>query len=287
VAAMIHHAVNEGLLLLRQRAGTSAILVFALAVPIALAGVGMAVNRWLDPVAELSGRESSVAVLLHPQLDDDERRSWVAAQAEAHPEWTITEVSPEELVRRLQQWFPYLEDLVGTGDASMPPLIEIATADVGSLTALNGQPEVVAVGPQSSIQQLRGEVARRLSVAVAVLSAVLLAAAVLLAVVWIHLELYRHADELTIMRLVGATESTIRGPFVVVIGVVGAVAGIVAAVGALATARALSAMVTVLGLPEVEVSPGVLVIQVLTAILLPVAAAAITLSRHATEEFEG
>jgi len=283
---MIHHALNEGLLLLRQRAGVSAILVLALAVPIALAGVGLAINRWLDPVAEFSGRESSVAVLLHPQLDDDARRNWVAAQSEAHPEWTITEVSPEELVRRLQQWFPYLEDLVGTGDASMPPLIEIATADVGSLAVLESQPEVVAVGPQSSIQQLLGEVARRLSVAVAVLSAVLLAAAVLLAVVWIHLELYRHADELTIMRLVGATEGTIRGPFVVVIGIVGFVAGVVAVVGALATVRALSRMVTVLGLPEVVVTPGILVIQVSAAVILPVAAAAITLSRHAAEEFE-
>ena len=169
----------------------------------------------------------------------------------------------------------------------MPPLVEIATADVETLAALEEQPEVVAVGPQSSIQQLLGGVARRLSVAVAVVSAILLAAAVLLAVVWIHLELYRHADELTIMRLVGATESTIRGPFVVVIGVVGFLAGVVAVGGALATARALSGMVTVLGLPEVVVSPGILMIQILTAVVLPVAAAAITLSRHAAEEFEG
>jgi len=36
---MIHHALSEGLLLLRQRAGVSVILALALAVPIALAGV--------------------------------------------------------------------------------------------------------------------------------------------------------------------------------------------------------------------------------------------------------
>lgn len=284
---MIHHALSEGLLLLRQRAGVSAILTLALAVPIALAGVGMAVNRWLGPVAELSGQESSVAVLLHPQLDGDGRKNWIAAQSQAHPDWTITEVSSEELINRLQQWFPYLEDLVGTGDASMPPLIEIATAEPDSLSGLEAQPEVVAVGPQSSVQHLLGEVARRLSLAVAALSAILLAAAVLLAVVWIHLELYRHADELTIMRLVGATEGTIRGPFVVVIGIVGGVAAVVAVVGSLTTARALSRMVTVLGLPEVVVTPGILLIQVSAAVILPVAAAAITLSRHAAEEFEG
>ncbi len=284
---MIHHAVNEGLLLLRQRAGVSAILALALAVPIALAGVGMAVNRWLDPVADLSARETSVAVLLRPQLDVDQRQRWVGAQTTAHPDWTITEVSPEELVRRLRRWFPYLEDLVGTGDASMPPLIEIATADVESLADLADNPEVLAVGPQSSIQQLLGRVARRLSWAVAVLSAVLLAAAVLLAVVWVHLELYRHADELTIMRLVGATEGTIRGPFVVAVGVSGAVAGVMAVFGSLAAASALSRMVTVLGLPEVVVTPGMVMAELAAAVFLPVVAAALTLSRHAAEDFDG
>ncbi len=261
-------------------------LALALAVPIALAGVGMAVNRWLGPVAELSGTESSVAVLLHPQLDAAARQRWVTAQSTAHPDWTISEVSPEELVRRLRRWFPYLEDLVGTGDASMPPLIEVATADLESLRVLEGQPEVLAVGPQSSIQQLLGQVARRLSLAVAILSAVLLAAAVLLAVVWVHLELYRHSDELTIMRLVGATEGTIRGPFVVAVGVSGLVAGVVAVFGSLAAADGLTRMVTVLGLPEVVVTRGMMAMQLIAAIMLPVAAAAFTLSRHAAEEFD-
>jgi cell division transport system permease protein len=283
---MIHHAVNEGLLLLRQRAGVSTILALALAVPIALAGVGMAVNNWLDPVAELSSRQSSVAVLLRPQLDADQRDRWVAEQGAAHPNWTITEVSPEELARRLGRWFPYLEDLVDTGDASMPPLIEIATADTDSLADLENLPDVLAVGPQSSVQQLLGRVARSLSLAVAALSAVLLAAAVLLAVVWVHLELYRHADELTIMRLVGATEGTIRGPFVVAIGVTGAVAGVAAVFGSLAAAEALSRMVTVLGLPGVVVTPAMMMFELATAVFLPVAAAAFTLSRHAAEEFD-
>ncbi len=284
---MMQHALNEGLLLLRQRAGVSAVLALALAVPIALAGVGMAVNRWLGPVAELSGTESTIAVLLHPKLDAEERRRWVAAQSSAHPDWSITEVSSEELIRRLRRWFPYLEDLVGTGDASMPPLIEIATSDLESLAVLEDQAEVLAVGPQSSVQQLLGQVARRLAWALAVLSAVLLSAAVLLAVVWVHLELYRHSDELTIMRLVGATEGTIRGPFVVAVGVSGAVAGVIAVSGSLAAADGLTRMVTVLGLPEVVVTPGILAMQLATAIILPVTAAAFTLSRHAREEFEG
>ena len=284
---MIHHALNEGLLLLRHRAGVSAVLALALAVPIALAGVGIAVYRWLAPVAELSGRESTVAVLLHPEMDAETRSEWATTQSIAHPEWTLVEIPSEELVERMRRWFPYLEDLVETGDASLPPLIEIATADTDSLAGLAEQPEVLAVGPQSSIQQLLGRVARRLSWAVSGLSGVLLAAAVLLAVVWVHLELYRHADELTIMRLVGATEGTIRGPFVVAVGVSGAVAGMLAALGSVATVDGLSQMVTVLGLPPIVATPDILMLEVAAAVVLPVSAAVVTLSRHAAEEFDG
>ena len=284
---MILHAVTEGFLILRQRAAVSAVLALALAVPIALAGVGGAVNRWLGPVADLSTQNSSVAVLLHPELDADQRREWVTKISATHPGWTISEVSSEELIDRLQRWFPYLEELVGTGDASMPPLIEVATADLQSLSGLESQPGVLAVGPHSSIQQLLGRVARRLSWVVAALSAVLLAAAILLAAVWVHLELYRHADELTIMRLVGATESTIRGPFLVAVGIPGAVAGVLAVFGSLATAEGLSRMVMVLGLPAVTMTPNILVMQLAAAVVLPVVAAAATLARHAAEEFEG
>jgi cell division transport system permease protein len=284
---MIRHALNEGLLLLRHRAGVSAVLALALAVPIALAGVGMAVYRWLAPVADLSSRESTVAVLLHPGLDAEERNEWAMAQSRTHPEWTLVEIPSEELVERMRRWFPYLEDLVATGDATLPPLMEIATVDVDSLAGLAEQPEVLAVGPQSSVQQLLGRVARRLSWAVAGLSAVLLAAAVLLAVVWVHLELYRHADELTIMRLVGATEGTIRGPFVVAVGASGAVAGVLAALGSVAAVDGLSQMVIVLGLPPIVATPGILMLEAVAAFVLPVSAAVVTLSRHATEEFDG
>ncbi len=51
----------------------------------------------------------------------------MTAQATAHPDWSVTEVSQADLVDRLQMWFPYLEELVDNGDASLPPLLEIVT----------------------------------------------------------------------------------------------------------------------------------------------------------------
>jgi len=129
VAAVIRHALAEGWLLLRQRGAVSVVLALALAVPISLAGVGLSLHRWLGPVAAMSGQASVVAVLLHPRLDGEQRSNWISEEAKAHPEWVITEISREDLVERLERWFPYLEELVAGGDASLPPLVEIETTN--------------------------------------------------------------------------------------------------------------------------------------------------------------
>jgi len=281
MAAVMRHAVAEGLLLLRQRGAVSLVLALALAVPISLAGVGLSLYRWLGPMASLSGQSSTVAVLLHPRLDDDQRRRWIAEEAAAHPEWRISEISDHDLTQRLRRWFPYLEGLITDGDASLPPLIEIVTQEPGSVAVLEDRREVLAVGPRSSIQQVLGRVARRLAWAMTVLSGILLAGAVVLAAVWVHVELYRHADEITIMRLVGATESTIRGPFLVAVAIPGLAAGFLSVIGTTMTTAGLSQLTSSLGLGLVAAPNAILVLQVVTGLLLPVGAAVLTLVRHA------
>ena len=286
MAAVIRHAIAEGLIVLRERAAISVILALALAVPIALAGVGLTLHHWLGPVADLSGQKSSVAVLLHPQMESGERRRWIAELATDHPDWTISQVSSNELAERLQRWFPYLEDLMDSGDATLPPLIEIFTDNPDSVTELEDRPEVLAVGPRSSIQQTLGRVARRLALIVGVLSFVLFAVAGLLAAVWVHLELYRHADEVIIMRLVGATEGTIRGPFLVAVAIPGVVAGALSVVGSLVTVSGLSKLASTLGMAAMSIPLGILVLQLAIGVFLPLIAAVVTLARHSTDATE-
>ena len=283
---MIRHALAEGLIILRQRAAVSLILAFALGVPIALAGVGLTIHRWLGPMADLSEERSSVAVLLRPDLAESQRRRWIAEVEAAHPEWEISEISPAEISERLQRWFPYLGDLMDSGDATLPSLIEVMTDHPDSVAALDGLPEVLAVGPRSSIQQTLGRVARRLAVIVSVISGVLLAGALLLAAVWVHLELYRHADEIIIMRLVGATEGTIRGPFLVAVAVPGLIAGVASIIGAQVTLAGLSRLTSALGLSPMSLSPSILTLQVATGALAPILVAVVTLARHATDAIE-
>jgi cell division transport system permease protein len=283
---MIRHALAEGAVLLRQRAGVSVVLALALAVPISLAGVGVTIHQWLKPVAGLGGEKSTVAVLLHPGLDQTERRRWIADRATEHANWDLTEISSSDLAERLQRWFPYLEDLMDSGDATLPPLVEITTDNPESVAVLEERQDVLAIGPRSSIQQTLGQVSRRLALIAGVVSAVLLAGALLLAAVWVHLELYRHSDEITIMRLVGATEGTLRGPFLVAVAVPGMVAGVLSVVGSTATVAVLGRMTAALGLSPMSIPVAVLVLQAATGVVLPLLAAVTTLARHASDAIE-
>ncbi len=279
----MRHAFAEGWLLLRQRMVISLVLAVTLAIPISLAGTGLAGYRWLRPLAAGSDQPGTVAVLLHPRLDHQQRLRWIEDRAKAHPEWQIREVSERDLVLRLGRWFPSLDELLVDELASLPPLVEISTTTPETVAELEGDEAVLAIGPLTSIERIVKSVASRTAVIVAVLSGLLLAGAVMLSGVWVHLELYRHASELTIMRLVGATESTIRGPFLVAVGAPGLVAAGLSVVVTVLTVSSLGRAASALGLPMVTMPPWVCIAQALTAWVLPLAAAAVTLARHAAE----
>ncbi len=159
---MIRHALAEGWLLLRSRGLISPILALALAIPISLAGVTLSVRQWLAPVIELGDRESVVAVLLHPRLDEAGRQRWMADQALSHPEWRLVAVGPEELADRLASWFPYLEEIMHReGPEMLSPMVEIRTVDPQGVLELKNDAEVLAVGPTSSVNRVVGRVAKR------------------------------------------------------------------------------------------------------------------------------
>jgi cell division protein FtsX len=165
-------------------------------------------------------------------------------------------------------------------------LVEITTSDLESVSVLDRSPAVIAVGPRSSVNRMLGRLARGTGLLLGGLSGVLLLSAALLAAVWVHLELYRHADEITIMRLVGAAESAVRGPFIFAIMVPGLVAGWFAVAATVVAATQLSKLTDALGLPQVQVDPAVLAAQIVVGLVLPFCAAMITLARHAAMDFD-
>jgi cell division protein FtsX len=284
---VIRHTLVEGWLLLRQRAVVSLTLALAIAVPIALAGVTLALSRWLGPLVDSTRSDQVVAVLLHPDLGADAQQRWISQLERAHPAWQPTQVPQDQLVDRLIHWFPYMQDVLDAdGAAMLPPLVELTSPELDALDQLRTSPEVLAVGPGSSVERILAMAVGRVGWLLVLLSAALIAAAALLTAVWVHLELYRHADELTIMRLIGATEAAVRGPFLLAVVTPGLLAAAISCWGTTALARQLTQLVTGLGLPPVAVPTGILTLQCLVALLLPLICAHLTLARHARFEIE-
>ncbi len=282
---MIRHALAEGWLLLRSRGLISPVLALALAIPISLAGVTISVRQWLAPVIELGDRESVVSILLHPRLDGAERRTWMSEQAATHPQWQLATVEPDELAERLATWFPYLEEILDReGPEMLPTMVEIRTRDPQGVLVLKEDLSVLAVGPTSSVNQVVGRVARQFALMLISVVVALIAGAVLLAAVWVHLELHRHAEEIAIMRLMGATEATVRGPFLVAVAAPALLAAAASVVCTVLAVGFMARLAAPLGLTTAGVSPLILFVQVVGAVGLPMAAAFITLERYASAD---
>jgi cell division protein FtsX len=282
VATVIRHVLSEGALLARERLGVTLILGLLLAVPLATAAVTAACVVWLHEVVTATPDRVAVPVLLRPELDATARSAWLSRQRDARPDWEIRSVPPDELVSRLRSWLPTLAPVLEDDRGLLPPLVEVVTDTPSLVAGLESDPMVLAVGPVDPIAHRLDRASRRLAVALGIVCGGLLLAAAVLAAVWVHLELYRHADELEIMRLVGATETAVRGPFVVAVSTPGVVAAVLAPVVASVTLDGLDHVTSALGLQPIEMHPGLVVLQVVIALALPVGAAWITLARHAT-----
>lgn len=278
---MIRHLAAEGFQLVQHRALTSGMLAITLAVPLCLAGLTMSFGGWLRPLVELGHERLSIPVLLHPVMEQQQREDWLQSRMGENPEWTIREVPPDQLSERMSHWFPYLTDLLREDPTLLlPQLIEVETANPESLDGLSRSPAVIAVGPRSSVHRTIAAVAGKLKWLSIAVTLTLLASVALLIGVWIRLELYRHGDEITIMRLIGATEGVIQGPFLVAVTLPGLIAGVLSAVGTIALCAALSRLTAAAGLPSLETTFTITMFQLFIGTSLPLVTGVVTLRRH-------
>ncbi len=277
---MIRHALSEGARLVRSRLGITLVLGLLLAVPLAMSAVTATTVGWLNVLAAGTADSISVPVLLRPELEAAARAAWLERQRQTHPEWSIRMIPPDELVVRFGEWFPSLATVLDEDRALLPPLVEITTDNPSRLAGLEADREVLAVGPLDPFARRLGRASRQFATGLGLVCAALVLGAAVLAAVWVHLELYRHADELEIMRLVGAREGAVRGPFLVAVSAPGLVAAVLAPIATLTALEWISHLVVGLGLPPMRPSGWLLAIEVAAALGLPIAAAWSTLRRH-------
>ncbi len=201
----------------------SALAVLTIGVSLFLAGVFFLVSQNLESTVRRWRDEARFVVYLDPSAPP-ERLAELAEKVAAAP-WVaeVTRVPREEAERRFDKAFPSLSDLVRGGvNASLPASLE---ARLRALTAgqedrfrswvrdLQREPGVELVDDDRDwIEQVEAVLAvvRALGL---VLTAVLVGASVFTIASVVRLTSYLYRDEIAVMRLVGATEFYIRGPF--------------------------------------------------------------------------
>ncbi len=218
----------------------SLVAVLTIAVSLFLSGVFLLASRNLAQSVERWQREARIVVYLTPQTTAAEL-GLLARRAGAEP-WvqSVQAVDQRQAQTRFQKIFPSLADLVAGGsEEPLPASLEILAKPsarntkelAGALAVWQKMPGVTLIDDDREwLAQVQALVAVIRGIGL-VLGLVLLGAAVFTIGSVIRLAAYLHGEEISILRLVGATEFYIRGPFYAEGLLQGTLGGLLAAAG--------------------------------------------------------
>ena len=182
-------------------------------------GVLLAASGLAERVEEWR-RDARVVVYLDAEATAAERDD-LRVRLRAAP-WAarVDEIDAAEAAARFRRAFPSLADLVADGGTRLPESVELLPARDAAAAAIDawaaeiaGHPAVEAVEDD---RRWLGELDALVAVgrgAGLLLGGVLLGAAVFTIASVVRLTAFLYQDEIAVMRLVGATEFYIRGPF--------------------------------------------------------------------------
>lgn len=216
----LRYFFREALVNLLRSWKVGLLAVLTIAVSLLVGGAFLLMSRNLAASVGQWQKEMRVVIYLRPDTGADELRR-LAAEA-GRPAWVagVEPVTAAAARQRFGEIFPTLSDLVeGWEDEPLPASLEVRLGDFDPaaleawLAAWRRRPEVSMVDDDREwLRQVATAVAVVRGVGIA-LGAGLLAAAVFTIMSVIRLTAYLHHEEIAIMRLVGATEFYIRGPF--------------------------------------------------------------------------
>ena len=239
LARALRYFAREACLNLLRSWRVSLLAVLTIAVSLVLGGAFLLASRNLAGSVEDWRGQLRVVVYLKPGTPAAELARLAAAARSAR--WVAAvDIVPASVARqRFRETFPSLADVIDSAEGEpLPASLEVAlrrdqagASDLDAwLAAWRSRPEVAMVDDD---RDWLGQVETAVAVVRAVglvLGGILLGAAIFTIASIIRLTAYLHHEEIAIMRLVGATEFFIRGPFYVE-GLIQGVLG-----GALATA---------------------------------------------------
>ena len=209
----LRYFAREAVVSLARSAKVSALAVLTIAVSLFLAGVLLLVSRNLSRTVTDWRGEARFVVYLAAELAGT---AWFER---------VAEVAPEEARRRFERSFPSLAELVAEGgQGRLPSSVEASFAAAAGIDAagfrrfadqLRARAEVDTVDDDRDwIAQVETALAVVSALGVGLL-AVLVGASIFTIASVVRFTALLYAEEIAIMRLVGATEFFIRGPFYV------------------------------------------------------------------------
>ncbi|MGE5346242.1 MAG: cell division protein FtsX [Acidithiobacillales bacterium] len=237
LATLLDEAVSG---LVRARRMT-AVSVLVIAVSLFLVGAFLLAAENLRPLTEAVRGETAVTVFLRPGATNADREEISRIAVDSRLAASVRRVTPDEARARFSSWFPSLSTAAASLPANpFPESLEIVLVpDAASSTALPGLLRNLAA--QRAVEEVQFDVEwiRRLRGAVGVaraagasLAVVLVLGAAFTIANVVRLTILLHREEIEILRLVGAPELLIRGPFVVG-GLIQGLLGSLLALGAL------------------------------------------------------
>ncbi len=275
----------------------SLLAILTIAVSLFLSGMVLLVSKNLARTVHEWRAEARFVVYLAPEVDASSR-AVLRALIEQAP-WTrsLEEITPEAARTRFERSFPSLAELVTErGEGALPYSFEAVLEAVPSgesarfsawVEELRARPEVALVdADQDWISQIETLLALIRGLGIT-LAAILLGASVFTIASVVRLTSFLYREEIAVMRLVGATEFYIRGPFYfegILQGLLGGLmaAGALGAVHLMIEPRVASSMVAG-ALGANFLSPGELVALVAFGALAGWAGAVVSLSRESLE----
>ena len=241
---------REALLSLRRSWKVSLLAVFTIAASLFIGGTFLLLTGNLTQVVADWRSQAKVVAYLAPQLESSDREA-LEAWLRQRP-WTteVVLVTAQEAEERFVEAFPSLEELLlGWDDRPLPASLEISVEPEGLsddqfrswVTELRARTGVSMVDDDREWLRQIGRLVAVLRGAGVLVGGILLTAAVFTIASVIRLTAYLYRDEIAVMRLVGATEFVVQGPFYVG-GVLQGLLGGALAVGSLFAAFRLLAV---------------------------------------------
>lgn len=246
-ARALVYFLREAATNLKRSFKVSLVAVLTIGVSLFVGGSFLMISNNLAQLVEQWRSDTKIVVYLSEQASFEELEALRKKIAES-PFSSAVQVVTEELARqRFVSLFPGFDDLVQ--GSALPPSLEIAFDSQAAATPafsawleeLRQQPQVAIVDDE---RQWLGQLATLVGVGRALgfgLGLILFVGAVFTIASVVRLTAYLYHDEIAIMRLVGATEFFIRGPFYAEGMLQGLLGGSIAALGLTVAFHALAA----------------------------------------------